>query len=185
MVGCMSRQFLPSTFTRPVMLVSCGSARRKALLDFEDSMLKKSGIKIAKKYWPQVGEKLDAVIHYLNTDAGEGFVSQDVPVSVVERYMGQAEQVEPVEPLPTSNETVPVVQPVVVAEQAATQSQPAPRKLKRKRRCKELLRSLPRLLNRLCRKAPSTRSRKSVKRARNSGAWKAAHEYIVLPLTEN
>lgn len=147
-------------------------------LDFEDSMLKKSGIKIAKKYWPQVGEKLDAVIHYLNTDAGEGFVSQDVPVSVVERYMGQAEQVEPVEPLPTSNETVPVVQPVVVAEQAAaTQSQPAPES-EAQAPLQGTVETAAEVAESALPKSTVNKVEELVKRARNSGAWKAAHEYI-------
>ncbi|HBN8269201.1 TPA: recombinase RecT, partial [Pseudomonas aeruginosa] len=72
-------------------------------VDFEDSMRKKSAIKIASKYWPQTGTKLDGVIQYLNTDAGEGFSSNDVPVEVVERYMGAADVVG-TEPLPTSNQ---------------------------------------------------------------------------------
>nr|WP_290467311.1 RecT family recombinase [Pseudomonas fluorescens] len=87
-------------------------------VDFEDSMLKKSGIKIAKKYWPQTGSKLDGVIQYLNTDAGEGFSSNDVPVEVVERYMGGADVVES-EPLPTSNQVGQQPAPDAQPEQAA------------------------------------------------------------------
>lgn len=147
-------------------------------LDFEDSMRKKSGIKIAKKYWPQVGEKLDSVIHYLNTDAGEGFVSQDVPVSVVERYMGQVEQVEPAEPLPTSNETVPDVAPVAVAEQAAAlQSQPTPES-EAQAPLQGTVETAAEVAESALPKRTLNKVEELVKRARNSGAWKAAHEYI-------
>ncbi|WP_137887470.1 recombinase RecT [Pseudomonas sp. 2FE] len=87
-------------------------------VDFEDSMRKKSAIKIARKYWPFCGEKLDAVIQYLNTNAGEGFSSNDVPVGVVERFMGNAEVVE-TEPLPTSNEVVQAAADPAEASQTA------------------------------------------------------------------
>ncbi|NNA12927.1 recombinase RecT [Pseudomonas lundensis] len=96
-------------------------------VDFEDSMRKKSAIKIARKYWPQTGAKLDGVIQYLNKDAGEGFSSNDVPVEVVERYMGAANVVEP-EPLPTSNQVDQEPAPAAQPEQAANPevADPAP-----------------------------------------------------------
>lgn len=87
-------------------------------LDFEDSMRKKSAIKIARKYWPQTGSKLDGVIQYLNTNAGEGFSSNDVPVEVIERYMGTADVVG-AEPLPTSNHVNQQPEPSVNPEQVA------------------------------------------------------------------
>lgn len=87
-------------------------------VDFEDSMFKKSGIKIARKYWPQNGSKLDGVIQYLNNEAGEGFSSNDVPVEIVERYMGAAD-VAGAEPLPTSNQVDQQSEPTVTPEQAA------------------------------------------------------------------
>ncbi|WP_432780596.1 recombinase RecT (plasmid) [Pseudomonas corrugata] len=87
-------------------------------VDFEDSMRKKSSIKIARKYWPQTGSKLDGVIQYLNTAAGEGFASTEVPVEVVERFMGAADVVAS-EPLPTSNQVDQQLEPSEDPEQAA------------------------------------------------------------------
>ncbi|MDT4850643.1 hypothetical protein FQZ97_847960 [compost metagenome] len=138
-------------------------------------MLKKSGIKIAKKYWPQVGEKLDSVIQYLNTAAGEGFASQDVPVSVVERYMGAAEVVGEAQPLPTTNVAAGAPQ------EAPSQSQPVGLQQAPEEPAKavhegnlmaeaEAEAALP--------KKVVNKVEELVKRARESGAWKAAHEYI-------
>jgi len=90
-------------------------------LDHEDSMRKKSGIKISKKYWPMVSAKLDQVIHYLNTDAGEGFASDAVPVDVISRHVGLTEAENTPEELPTSNGEGPVV-----SEQTSEQSQVSP-----------------------------------------------------------
>jgi len=144
-------------------------------LDFEDSMRKKSGIKIAKKYWPQVGEKLDTVINYLNTTAGEGFASQDVPVTVVERYMGAVEVQEEVKPLPTANA------PAGAPQDAPIESQPAEAQQVPEEPANAVIEgtvvtnaeaeaSLP--------KKVINKVDELVKRARDSGAWKAAHEYI-------
>lgn len=142
-------------------------------VDFEDAMRKKTGIKIAKKYWPQVGEKLDTVIQYLNTTAGEGFASQDVPVEVVERYMGAAEVVGEAQPLPASNEVVheavpeaaadPVVEtPEEVVEVAGElQVEPAATVSEA---------DLPPKV--------VAKSKEVVKRARQSGGWQAAVEYL-------
>lgn len=144
-------------------------------LDFEDSMLKKSGIKIAKKYWPQVGEKLDSVIHYLNTDAGEGFASQDVPVSVVERYMGAVEVVGEAEPLPTANVAAGAPQ-VAQSQSQPAEVQQAPEEPAQAVHEGSLMTeaeaeaALP--------KKVVNKVEELVKRARESGAWKAAHEYI-------
>ena len=90
-------------------------------------MRKKSAIKIARKYWPQTGAKLDGVIQYLNKDAGEGFSSNDVPVEVVERYMGAANVVG-TEPLPTSNQVVQEPASAAQQEQAVNPrvADPAP-----------------------------------------------------------
>ena len=145
-------------------------------VDFETSMYKKSGIKIAKKYWPQVGEKLDTVIHYLNTTAGEGFASNDVPLSVVERHMGAAEVVEETKPLPVSNEIQEsaseseVAEAVVVQEQVqeaaplVEQASPAPN---------VEANDTPDLPQKVIKKAHEV-----VKRAKASGGWQAAIEYV-------
>lgn len=90
-------------------------------VDFFDSMAKKTAIKIARKYWPQGSGRLDGAIAYLNEN-GEGFTSNEVPAEVVERYMGQAEVVEP-----ESNVVETVVQSAMTAveeaERAAAESQ--------------------------------------------------------------
>lgn len=44
----------------------------------EDEMIKKSVVKNASKYWPR-RERLDAAIHYLNTDGGEGMQLAGAP----------------------------------------------------------------------------------------------------------
>lgn len=153
-------------------------------LDFEDSMRKKSGIKIAKKYWPQVGEKLDTVIQYLNTAAGEGFASHDVPASVVERYMGAAEVVDESQPLPTSNQagTQAAADPATEAEpepingelvenaepvqaQAEAAEQPAPTHAQATTEA-----DLPPKV--------IAKALEVLKRARASGGWQAAIEYV-------
>lgn len=64
-------------------------------VDFFSAMAKKAAIKIARKYWPQGSGRLDNAIAYLNEN-GEGFAANEVPIQVVERYMGEAEVVEPV-----------------------------------------------------------------------------------------
>lgn len=72
-------------------------------LDHEDAMRKKSSIKIAQKYWPHAGEKLDGVIHYLNTEAGEGYQTDALPVEVLDSYINNGKDSGVVVPLPTSN----------------------------------------------------------------------------------
>lgn len=62
-------------------------------LDFFDSMAKKAAIKIARKYWPQGSERLDEAITYLNEN-GEGFANPDLPIEVVARHVGQADEVD-------------------------------------------------------------------------------------------
>lgn len=142
-------------------------------LDFEDSMLKKSGIKIAKKYWPQVGEKLDSVIQYLNTAAGEGFASQDVPVSVVERYMGAAEVVGEAEPLPTANVAAGTPQEAAPQGQSIQEQQSPEQAPQATPATVEQDSAVPDLPKKMLNKIDEL-----VNRARKSGAWKAAHEYI-------
>jgi recombination protein RecT len=90
-------------------------------VDFFAAMAKKSAIKIARKYWPQSGPKLDELIQYLNTNSGEGFASHDVPLAVVERVIGAGDAVEPTEPLPTSNQ----VDEVEVSSEPSPAAQPA------------------------------------------------------------
>ncbi len=135
-------------------------------VDFFGPMAKKSAIKIARKYWPQTSSKLDELVQYLNTSAGEGFASNDVPVSVVERYMGQAEQVEPVEALPTSNKVDPVAEPQPAPESEAQ----APLEVPVETAEESSESALP--------KSTINKVEELVKRARKSGAWKAAFEYI-------
>ncbi|QCT95432.1 recombinase RecT (plasmid) [Stutzerimonas degradans] len=145
-------------------------------VDFETSMFKKTGIKIAKKYWPQVGEKLDTVIQYLNTTAGEGFASHDVPVSIVERYMGAAEVVDEAQPLPTSNEVQETVQAT-----DATQAEPVENKAENNAPLEgELVQASAETND-----APALLPQKVIKkteevvnRARISQGWKAAREYV-------
>lgn len=149
-------------------------------LDYEDAMRKKSGIKIAKKYWPQVGEKLDHVIQYLNTTAGEGFSSHDIPAAVVERYMGAANVIDPAVPLPTSNkvdEPVPET-PVVEAEPAEVTPEPVVNEADEPEQNQPVPTSveLP--------KKVLDKSNEVVKRARISGGWKAAAEYVSVWPTE-
>lgn len=43
----------------------------------EEEMMKKTVVKQAHKYWPR-RERLDAAIHYMDTDGGEGVVEKDV-----------------------------------------------------------------------------------------------------------
>ncbi len=141
-------------------------------VDFEDAMRKKTGIKIAKKYWPQVGEKLDTVIQYLNTTAGEGFASHDVPAEVVERYMGAAEVVGEAEPLPTSNEVVheanaEVAEPVVETPEEAVEATVEPETVPAAKVSEADL--PPKVV---------AKSKEVVKRARQSGGWQAAVEYL-------
>ena len=155
-------------------------------LDFEDSMRKKSGIKIAKKYWPMVGEKLDAVIHYLNTDAGEGFDTKGVPGEVVERFMGAAEVVDTVSELPISNDlevktqadeaneedSKPAVEPEAKAEDPAPVEGtvlPAEQPVG----CSSELTPPVDVPQKAINKAHEV-----VKRARLSGGWKAARDYV-------
>lgn len=93
-------------------------------VDFFVAMAKKSAIKIARKYWPQSGLKLDELIQYLNTNGGEGFATQDVPLAVVERVIGASDEVEPVEPLPTSNQEEAASEPSPAAQPAEVDPEP-------------------------------------------------------------
>lgn len=88
--------------------------------DHTDAMCKKSAIKIARKYWPQVGVVLDEVIHYLNQDGGEGYVSKDISAEVIERFVDGDAGDANAEPLPTSNDAAPVTidQPAQAAGEA-------------------------------------------------------------------
>lgn len=146
-------------------------------VDHENSMRKKSAIKIARKYWPQTGSKLDEVIQYLNTDAGEGYASNSVPVEVVERYMGAAEVVDP-EPLPTTNEVVQEAEPAAATEQHAAPetAEHAPAddaiegELVREESGTQQPAGLPeRVVKRV---------KDIVRRARESGSWQSALEYV-------
>ncbi|MFB8832047.1 recombinase RecT [Azotobacter sp. CWF10] len=93
-------------------------------VDFFAAMAKKSAIKIARKYWPQSGPKLDELIQYLNTNGGEGFATQDVPLAVVERVIGASDEVDPVEPLPTSNQEAAASEPSPAAQPAEVDPEP-------------------------------------------------------------
>jgi len=145
-------------------------------VDFETSMFKKTGIKIAKKYWPQVGEKLDTVIQYLNTTAGEGFASHDVPISVVERYMGAAEVVDEAQPLPTSNEVeeqVPASETTQVEPEDAQAQVAAPLEGEVLQASNDESQAPVDLPPKVLKKAQEV-----VKRARESQGWKAARDYV-------
>ena len=135
---------------------------------------KKPASKIAKKYWPQVGEKLDTVIQYLNTTAGEGIASHDVPISVVERYMGAAEVVDEAQPLPTSNEVeeqVPATD-TTDAEPVDVQSQaPAPLEGEVLQASNNESQAPVDLPPKVLKKTQAV-----VNRARESQGWKAARE---------
>lgn len=147
-------------------------------VNYESSMQKKSAIKIARKYWPFAGGKLDKVIEYLNTDGGEGFATTGVSVSAIERYMGNAQVVDPIEPLPTSKEEG--LQPGRVeaesAEVPAAELQPAPEAVLVEG---ELLAAdseavpAPNFPERTLKKVAEL-----VRRAGLSGAWNAALEYV-------
>ncbi|MDI2144950.1 recombinase RecT [Pseudomonas sp. ITA] len=52
-----------------------------------DSMAIKTGIKIARKYWPMTSPALDNVISYLNEEGGEGFVGGAVTLETASREM--------------------------------------------------------------------------------------------------
>lgn len=165
-------------------------------VDFEESMYKKSGIKIARKYWPQAGEKLDRVIHYLNTEAGEGFVSQDVPVDVIGRYIGAEQSNEAASPLPTSNEVneqndasepiegeASVVEPeaeTVTADAKATQPEQAQEQADEPAKANQPSQPAssesddkpdlpPKVLKRI---------EEVINRARQSGSWAAARDFM-------
>jgi len=155
-------------------------------LDFEDSMRKKSGIKIAKKYWPMVGEKLDTVIQYLNTTAGEGFATHDVPAEVVERYMGAAEVVEPTQPLPASNtvKDAAVVgngqsEPEATHELAGKEAQPEEKQSPATSEHQpEVREAESETTDEAIPQKVIKKSAEVVRRARQSGGWKAAREYL-------
>lgn len=147
-------------------------------VDFFTSMAKKTAIKIARKYWPQTSAKLDELVQYLNTNAGEGFASNDVPVSVVERYMGQVEQVEPAHPLPTSNVATPEAQPVAEAQQAPVTQPQATAQSNAQAPLEGTVEPPAVVAESDIPKSTLNKVEELVKRARNSGAWKAAHEYI-------
>lgn len=145
-------------------------------VDFETSMFKKTGIKIAKKYWPQVGEKLDSVIQYLNTTAGEGFASHDVPVSVVERFVGAAEVVEEAKPLPTSNqveEQAPASETAQAVPAEAQAQDTAPLEGEVLQASAEAAIPSADLPQKVINKA-----QKVVARARESNGWQAARDYV-------
>lgn len=145
---------------------------------YESSMQKKSGIKIARKYWPFASGKLDKVIEYLNTTGGEGFTTTGVPVSAIERYMGAVDVVDPVEPLPTSNEEG--LQPDQVnaepAETPVTSHQPVPEGAVHEGEVQvadDALQAIPNLPEKTLKKVAEL-----VRRAGLSSAWNAALEYV-------
>ncbi|MBB4868159.1 recombination protein RecT [Pseudomonas nitritireducens] len=145
---------------------------------YESSMQKKSGIKIARKYWPFAGGKLDKVIEYLNTTGGEGFATTGVPVSAIERYMGTAEVVDPVEPLPTSNEEGQQPEPVVdkAAKTATPDPQPEPEGAVLEGEV-QLADEEPDAASNLPEKTVK-KVAELVRRAQLSSAWNAALEYV-------
>lgn len=160
--------------------------------DHEDAMRKKAAIKSASKYWPHVGQKLDEVIHYLNTEAGEGYQTDALPVEVLDSYINGKEEAA-VEPLPTSNSVIegevvgtpanpqveqpaetpePAPQAEPVAEQSVTQSEAAQPQAE--------------AAEQLCMVEPSpevpakaiAKVSEIIRRAHAQGAWKSAREHI-------
>lgn len=55
-------------------------------------MARKTVVKRASKYWPKV-DRLDAAIHNLNTDSGEGLAEQKEPVDVTPCYTSQLDEI--------------------------------------------------------------------------------------------
>lgn len=145
-------------------------------VDFFVSMVKKTAIKIARKYWPQTSHKLDEAIQYLNVDGKEGFTSNDVPLEVVERFMGNAEVVsgEP-EPLPTSNEqsqqeAAPEPQPTQAASQEPAREVQGEVMPSEPAKPTDTTADLPaKVVNKVD---------ELIKRASNQGCWAAAREYV-------
>jgi recombination protein RecT len=52
-----------------------------------DAMAIKTGIKVARKYWPMTSPVLDNVISYLNEEGGEGFMGGAVTLDTASREM--------------------------------------------------------------------------------------------------
>jgi recombination protein RecT len=145
-------------------------------LDFFTSMAKKSAIKIARKYWPQSSAKLDEAIQYLNETVQEGFASnQEVPVSVVEKYMGAVEVDEgETQPLPGSeaiDETAPKEASVVegeFVEAEAAQVVEVKTEVEKAKRVTEA--DIPPKV--------AGKVEELVKRATLQGCWAAARDYV-------
>lgn len=55
-------------------------------------MARKTIVKRASKYWPKV-DRLEAAIHNLNTDSGEGFAEQNNPVDVTPCFSSQLDEI--------------------------------------------------------------------------------------------
>lgn len=148
--------------------------------DFFVSMVKKTAIKIARKYWPQGSGTLDQAISYLNEEGGEGFSTKDVPAEVVERYMGTTE-VEDAEP-PREE----VVQPSVLTAVPERAEESAPQE------AQEAAQQVPKKAPKQQPKAPQEapvsaddlppkivkKTATLVQRAQEQGCWEAAEEYL-------
>jgi len=159
-------------------------------VDHEDAMRKKAAIKAAQKYWPHSGEKLDEVIHYLNTTAGEGYQSDEVPVEVLDRYINGKEEGAS-QPLPTSNEPIegevvdvaptaqqeaqPSSQPTSApqAEGQAASTDEASKPQATEAQQEEVVDPETDVPEKVVKKVAEI-----IRRASLQGAWKAAHEHI-------
>ncbi|MCK5532729.1 MAG: recombinase RecT [Halopseudomonas aestusnigri] len=137
-------------------------------LDHFGSMAKKAAIKVARKYWPQGSRRLDDAIQYLN-DNGEGFKNDEVPVEVVERYMGEAEVVD--QPLEgTLEQAMPAEQhqqEKPEAEVVETQASPAETTSPQQAPSESEL--PPKVIKKVA---------EIVRRAQDQGCWQAALDHI-------
>lgn len=84
-------------------------------------MALKTGVKIARKFWPMTSPVLENVISYLNEDGGEGFSTGPVTLGVAAREMGVA-QVGMEESIPMPAMTIdPRVEMVLAGESESAQ----------------------------------------------------------------
>lgn len=161
--------------------------------DHEDAMRKKAAIKAASKYWPHVGQKLDEVIHYLNTEAGEGYQTDALPVEVLDSYINGKEGAA-VEPLPTDNSVIegevvaapaqqPVEQPTATPE-PAPQAEPAAEESAPQDEAPQPPAEVAEQPCVMVEPSPEVPEKavnqvaKIIARAQAQGAWKTAREYI-------
>lgn len=152
--------------------------------DFFSAMAKKSAIKIARKYWPQTDKsRLDNAIGYLNTTAGEGFTSNEVPLEAVEKFMGAAEVVESDLPVveqgivPAQQEQVVEIREEVVVHEQQVRAQ-APAAESESPQPEPSAPSEPSEAEGGLRQKNLKKIDRVVQRATEQGAWAAARDYF-------